>query len=147
MFGMFKGREGADADLMPWSDDYNTGIKAIDDDHKSLFSAANHLNRAVKRREGRQVIEGTFNMLMKYIHEHFAREEQLMSEAGYVGFEEHKRLHMIFMSAFFTTKQSYTAAPRQFDFDAFLKFLKNWLEHHVLVEDIKYVPHVRSGKH
>jgi hemerythrin len=81
---------------------------------------------------------------MKYIHEHFAREEQLMMRASYPGLDEHIRLHQVFMNAFFSTKQSYTVAPKRFDFDSFLKFLKNWLEHHVLVEDPKYVPHVRS---
>ena len=148
MFGLFGSSSGAnaDADLMPWSTEYEIGIKMIDDDHRSLFETANHLNRSVRKREGHKVIEATFNMLMKYIHEHFAREEQLMLQSGFPGLEEHIRLHSVFMNAFFSTKQSYAAAPRAFDFDGFLKFLKNWLEHHVLVEDPKYVPHVQADE-
>jgi hypothetical protein len=61
MFGLFGNSAGTDADtdLLPWAQKYEVGIKAIDDDHQSLFLAANHLHRAVKRREGHQVIGET----------------------------------------------------------------------------------------
>ena len=68
----------------------------------------------------------------------------MMQEAGYRGLAEHKRLHANFVQAFFSTKQSYIVAPKMFDFDGFLGFLKNWLVHHVLEEDPKYAPEVRK---
>lgn len=140
MFNLFKSLSGSGpvADFMPWSDEYKLGIKMIDDDHRSLFNTANHLHRAVKTHEGHETVKATFDMLTKYVHEHFAREEQLMEEANYPGLDEHRRLHANFIRAFFSTKQSYIVAPKMFDFDGFLDFLKKWLINHVLVEDPKY---------
>ncbi len=146
MFNLFKAPSGGDADeeFMPWSDDYEIGIASVDEDHRGLFIAANNLHRAIKRREGKKAVADTFDMLTRYVHEHFAREEQMMQEAGYRGLAEHKRLHANFVQAFFSTKQSYIVAPKMFDFDGFLGFLKNWLVHHVLEEDPKYAPEVRK---
>jgi len=146
MFNLFKSLTGSaaddGADFMPWSDDYKLGIKMIDDDHINLFNTANHLHHSVKRNEGQETLKATFDMLTKYVHEHFAREEQLMEQVDYPGLDAHRRLHANFIKAFFSTKQSYIVAPNAFDFDGFLDFLKKWLVHHVLVEDPKYVRHV-----
>lgn len=144
MFGWFKVPSDSELEvgLIPWSDEYLLGIATVDEDHRNLFNVVNHLYRSVKKREGHKTINATFDALSKYVQEHFAREEQLMDQIDFPGLEEHKRLHAGFIQAFFSTKQSYNVAPRQFDFDGFLEFLRNWLVHHVIVEDRKYVRHV-----
>lgn len=144
MFSWFKVPSDSDleAEYMPWSDDYLLGIQAIDDDHRNLFNTANHLYRAVKKRQGHQTIKATFDMLTKYVQEHFAREEELMEQIDFPGLAEHRQLHAGFTQAFFSTKQSYNVAPKRFDFDGFLEFLRKWMVHHVLVEDRKFVHHV-----
>jgi hemerythrin len=144
MFGWFKAAAstGAGGDLLPWSDDYLLGIKTIDEDHRNLFEIVNRLHDAFHKRQGPQTIKITFSLLTEYVAEHFAREEQLMHQIGYPGIEEHRMLHAGFIQAFFSTKQSYIVAPKAFDFDSFLEFLRKWLVHHVLVEDRKYVHYV-----
>ena len=144
MLNLFKPRSeaGSDEGFMPWSDEYKIGIDSVDEDHQNLFNAANELYEAVRRREGHKTVMMTFNILTNYIHEHFAREEELMARAGYSGLAAHKQLHASFIQAFFSTKQSYMAAPKIFDFNGFLEFLRKWLVHHVLEEDKKYAPDV-----
>jgi len=147
MFKFFKSLSGTEdvGDFMPWLDEYKLGIRMVDDDHQNLFNTANHLYRSVKNHEGHETIKATFDMLTKYVHEHFEREEQLMEELKYSGLESHRALHANFIRAFFSTKQSYVVAPNMFDFDGFLDFLKKWLVNHVLVEDRKYVDLIRDN--
>lgn len=144
MFDFLKSRSEAELiqEYMPWSPDYELGVKMIDDDHRQLFDASAQLYIAVKKREGHMVIKATFDMLTQYVAEHFQREEQMMREADYPDLKNHEQLHASFIQAFFSTKQSYVVAPKAFDFDGFLDFLKNWLVHHVLEQDPKYVPYV-----
>jgi hemerythrin len=144
MFNPFSHSSDSDPqdEFMPWSEGYEIGIKLIDDDHRNLFNIANHLYRSVKGHEGHKSVEVVFEMLTNYVQEHFEREEHLLEEVGYADSEEHKRLHRGFIKAFVATKESYYVLPMAFDFDAFLEFLKHWLEDHVMEQDRKYAPFV-----
>ena len=65
--------------FMEWSDKYATGSKPIDDDHRGLFNIVNHYYNAVHHGEAQESLDAILDLVEKYIQEHFAREERLMS--------------------------------------------------------------------
>ena len=60
--------------LFEWSQDYAVGIRLIDNDHRGLFETINALHEAVQQESGEAEIGNTLNALIRYVQEHFTRE-------------------------------------------------------------------------
>lgn len=74
-----------------WSDEYEIGIPAIDQQHRKLLDLANQVHHQM--RSSRRHVEGAMEELMAYVQFHFAAEERLMAENGYAGLADHRRAH------------------------------------------------------
>ncbi len=70
-----------------------TGITAIDDDHRQLVRHINELGQAMRRGEGRTRIGELLGFLREDADKHFAAEEKLMEDAGFPGVQEHRARH------------------------------------------------------
>ena len=79
-----------------WSEEYNTGNKKIDEQHRMIFDAANVLFAAVKQGRESVVLDQSFNLLLQYTNTHFRDEEEHYEEIGSTLLkmqkEEHQRL-------------------------------------------------------
>ena len=131
---------------MEWSENYATGSKAIDDDHKYLIKLINHYYSSVHRGDPQASLDAILELLDKYILEHFGREEQLMYEIDYPGIAQHQKAHRKLIKAYRATKTSFHISPDTFDADGFLDFLQTWLTQHILIEDMKYVPYIERER-
>ncbi len=77
---------------IPWSDEYNLGIKGIDFQHKKLFDLVNRLYDLddSSSKEDLRVILYEFS---DYVKTHFSDEEAYMESINYPELEKHKLIH------------------------------------------------------
>ncbi|MCP3667151.1 MAG: hemerythrin family protein [Gammaproteobacteria bacterium] len=122
-----------------WSDGYSVGIQSIDDDHKKLILLLNQFQTAYEYQTGSEFERQALSELVSYTKYHFSREEGLMKDNGFPGFEAHKAQHdeMIERVEGFVVdydKRGYEALEDVFN------FLKGWLINHINGTDKEYAP-------
>jgi len=129
-----------------WSDDYKTGIKAVDDDHKSLFQEIATLGDMLEKNESPDTVSQVLSCLEHYVEEHFAREERFMVQAGYPKTLQHIKIHRRMTQRVARLRQLYSEDPSQIDHARLSRFLEDWLTHHILKVDMDYLPYLKGEK-
>lgn len=128
---------------MVWTEAMSVGVPELDDDHKSLIRIINQLgdNLGDETRQG--VLRQCLFALMRYAESHFGREEQVMAACGFPGLDVHKGEHRDFIAKIKGITQRFEGDPEALAAlvgDELLDFLKSWLQHHILIEDMAYRP-------
>lgn len=131
--------------FFPWSDEYSVRLRVIDNDHKDLVNTVNALHDAITSGSARGEIGRIIGTLAQYVDEHFSREEGLMEANGYPDLAGHKRIHRHLTRQVYAIRTIFAAKPRDIDPAKLLHFLRDWLVHHILEEDRKYVPYLRGA--
>ena len=132
--------------FIEWSDSFNTGHNAIDDDHRALFRLVNDLHDHNNSDTEEETFDKAINALADYIHSHFEREEALLEAADYSELELHKQAHARLRMRLLGYQVAFQANPLTFDRQAFVRFVTDWLSAHILETDMAYVPHLNSHK-
>lgn len=129
-----------------WSQEFEIGIGAIDQDHQTLFNTIRQLGEHIKeaRREGR--VKATIHALQLYVDEHFEREERFMIRAGYPDYVAHRKEHNSFRDAIASLKDFHEKSPSEIDAQKIVSFLEDWLLHHILQIDVQYKPYLLGEK-
>lgn len=130
--------------FFPWSKDYSVGIRLIDNDHKALVEAINNLHEAIQMDDPDREVDVALSFLARYVREHFQREEQLMADYGYPDLLPHKATHRKLARTVHAIRKVHAQHPGQFDYDKLMGFLRDWLLHHIVGSDMKYVPYLRG---
>ncbi|MBO6521854.1 MAG: hemerythrin family protein [Rhodospirillales bacterium] len=133
-------------DIPVWSETFETGIKAIDRDHKALFEEIGNLADALIKEQGPAEIEQAITCLETYVLEHFRREEGFMIQAGYPGTEEHLRKHRSLERKVKCLRGIHRGGSSDIDPLKLGRFLGNWLTGHILKTDMDYVPYLRGER-
>jgi len=128
-----------------WSEQYSVGIRLIDNDHRGLFDAMNDLQDVVEKRRGEVEIAQTITYLIRYVQEHFQREERLMRERGYPEFTDHKKAHRKLTRQVYAVQKLYESDHNLVDLEKLVEFLRGWLIRHILGNDMDYVPYLKDG--
>lgn len=130
-----------------WRDEFNIGIKVIDDEHQRLFMIINKLF-ALKEEEkkSRKVCQEGIKYFKEHALKHFEAEERYMELIAYEELEMHKRLHRDFREISLPAlereleREDYSHAA----VDHFLAVCAGWLIGHTLTEDKAIVGEKRS---
>lgn len=127
---------------LEWSDDLDTGIAVIDDQHKRIVVMINQLDDA--QRTASKVKVGTvIDELIDYTVSHFAFEEAMLEEAGYVFTKAHKRVHALFIKRVEDYRQRFIGGE---DIADELKgLLGRWLFSHIRSDDRNYVEAINDN--
>ncbi len=129
--------------IIKWKQVYETGIVALDNEHKALVGQIDALLEAVRDKRGKELYADVVVMLETYVLEHFEHEEKLMKEYGFPGFTEHQQEHQDLVAAVQKLKIGHAvkdeSAAREL-----LKFLRIWLLEHIVKVDKKYGPFIES---
>jgi hemerythrin-like metal-binding protein len=134
--------------LMQWTQAMSVGLEELDDDHKVLIKVINDLAANAGDAARRDVVRQCLLSLRRYAEFHFAREEKVMSACKYPGLESQKSEHRDFVKRIqeVTTRfDEDTTGSVEVVNEALLSFLKEWLNHHILTEDMAYRPHVERS--
>ena len=127
--------------LMTWTQDLETGIGVIDEQHKRLITFVNELDDACRTGNPAQtahVMEG----LLNYTITHFEFEENLQEKAGYPFLKAHQRIHELFMKKVAAFRER--AGKGEDVAPELLNLLKSWLANHIKGEDRDYIESVRK---
>lgn len=128
-----------------WDPLMETGIAAIDDDHRELVRQVNELGLAMRRGEGGRLVAELLAFLGRYAQEHFAVEERLMAEAAYPGLGEHRARHEQFRRDLAAHEASFAAGGEvgtpTLDLHG---WVMRWLSAHTLYEDDTFAQFLRE---
>ncbi|MBL8259369.1 MAG: bacteriohemerythrin [Candidatus Competibacteraceae bacterium] len=128
--------------LLQWTQELNTGIAWIDEQHQQIVHYINDLHDAKQARETGKIGEVMEN-LIQYTVTHFAEEEKMMERAGYPLTEVHKGVHKRFVE-----KVGQMNARHKIGIDTseeLLNLLEGWLFSHIRVNDNGYVSSVKGA--
>lgn len=124
--------------LLVWNDAFKIGIEAIDLEHKSIVDQFEQLYRLMKVGKGHEHYQSLLGFLKDYIDNHFTHEEAMQKQMGFQGVDAHKILHDNFKNQVLSICDAHLDAPvSNYDLIKLNLFIKDWLIHHILVEDKK----------
>ncbi len=129
-------------ELVQWKDEYNTGCKVIDDQHKKLFQIINELFAAFEAAYAGSQVPTILKQLEDYTVYHFQTEEKMFEQYNYPLTKEHKAEHQYFVDKIKKFKQDLETGNKQMIAFEIMMTLKDWLIDHILVNDRKYIPYL-----
>jgi hemerythrin len=127
--------------ILNWVPDLNTGIEEIDRQHRRIVD---YINRLYELREtpDRKLLGDVIAETVDYTLSHFAFEEGMLEEAGYMFSGPHKRVHELFIRRVTEIQQRFEAGE---DVTNELHgMLSRWLFNHIRNEDRGYVDTVKT---
>lgn len=123
--------------VIAWKSIYETGIVALDNEHRGLVQEINRLYEAVRDKRGETVLADILAMLEKYTVDHFQHEEALMAEYHFSGLAEHQKIHRELIDEIQEFKKRATTGTEELAREL-LTFLRTWLLDHILQIDKGY---------
>lgn len=130
--------------MITWNKKYELGIDSIDLQHQKWISIMNELFKGGQSSENRQkAIIDQLQAINEYSKIHFNYEESLFSEFGYENALEHHGLHLD-CSQMILKFQKEAANGNVPMASVLLTEMTEWLNHHICVEDQKYVEFLKS---
>ncbi|MDO9510828.1 MAG: bacteriohemerythrin [Bacteroidales bacterium] len=123
--------------LFEWDEEFNTGIPEIDNQHKALVGLLNSLFNLLREGKARNEVSEALNQLTAYSEVHFKTEEAFFIQYSYPETETHIACHNAFIDKIDSFRDQMTGSNLTLSIDVF-KYLKLWLQEHILGEDMKY---------
>nr|WP_235619764.1 MULTISPECIES: bacteriohemerythrin [unclassified Treponema] len=122
--------------FVSWDVSYDVGVPSVDKQHRHLVDLINNLYNACLGEKAE--LEETFRDVMKelvdYVMIHFKDEEVIMEEMNYPALKEHKQKHELFVKEILKSVNAYKNG-KQFVPNSFVRFLRDWLFNHILIDD------------
>jgi len=134
--------------LMTWSAAMSVGLPELDEDHRVLIRIINQLADNATAEDPVAVLRQCLYSLLRYAEFHFAREEKVMTACDYPALSHHKEEHRAFtghMQSLAKALDEDEAPPAEVVDEDLLHYLKDWLNHHILIEDMSYRKLVESN--
>ncbi len=125
-----------------WTEQLNTGIDVIDQQHRRIVEYINQLDDARKNGHSREEIGYLINDLVDYTISHFGFEESLQEEADYPFAKSHKKVHELFTNRVAEYQDKFSKGE---DISRGLNsLLVTWLFNHIKRDDADYVESVKA---
>lgn len=134
--------------VLKWDEGFSVGVQEMDDQHKKLFDAINHVYTALHERNihsSNGLLGGSLDEMAAYTKMHFEAEEKLMREHGYPGYEAHKNEHDHFTLTVMDFKRRYDGGDTTLTAEM-LASLVTWLDTHLNGTDKLYTPFFSARK-
>lgn len=124
-----------------WGPRYEIGVEVVDYQHRRLVQLINDLHDTLHKRNFKEgLMEVIFEELQQYARYHFSVEEKLMEKVSYVNFSDHRLQHGAFVKRLEELKK--TAQHESVVNEQLLQFLKDWLQNHILKEDMNIANYI-----
>lgn len=126
--------------MFEWSDEYNIGVKNIDDAHKQLFSIVSRILRNITDanfEKNKMTCIEAIKYLKSYTIKHFTEEEAYQLSIGYPGYKMHKRVHDNMREVVVPAleREMVSSCYSKESMEHFIGACTGWLMAHVLVDD------------
>lgn len=123
--------------MFQWDDRYSVGIQSIDNQHREIFVVLEKLVEAMKKGHASDVTNQIVVDLERYAVNHFQKEEYFFQRFNFPGSAMHINEHQNFIKKITALKSDLKSGKITLTFDL-LSFLKEWIDHHILVVDKQY---------
>jgi len=130
--------------IMEWDSSLDVGVEAMNDEHRQILDAMNHIYDAGQAGGTGSEINRLVERLEAVCVRHFADEEAYMASIGYPGLRNHKFIHEELLERFAGHAAEIRAAGGLAD-QRFFHFLRHWLTAHIKGIDRKYSGLAASG--
>ncbi|MBT3984517.1 MAG: hemerythrin family protein [Bacteriovoracaceae bacterium] len=127
-----------------WCDEFNVGVKIIDEQHKRFVGILNNLSDSISgTKPDADEVYSVIIELIDYTSTHFVTEEELMKVYKWENYREHFKIHNRFVEKIGEYNKNYHHVSQAELEDIYL-FLKSWLLNHISVEDRKLASFLNS---
>lgn len=127
--------------LMIWTSAMSVGVPELDEDHRVLIRIVNQLAESKKNDDHAGILRQSIYSLLRYAEFHFAREEKVLAACDFPGITHHKQVHRAFtahMQKLAKALDDDETPAAEIVSQDLLYYLKDWLNHHILIEDMSY---------
>ncbi|MDO8959834.1 MAG: bacteriohemerythrin [Rhodocyclaceae bacterium] len=128
--------------IVEWTDSLLTGIDEIDQQHQTLFTCLERLEKTVSFEERWSAVHFALDEVENFTRIHFVVEEALLRLHAYPLLAAHILEHRLFISKLEKLKEQSLRADVS---DNLVKLLKDWLINHIGKTDSHYVTHLRTA--
>ena len=125
--------------LINWDSGYSVGIEEIDKQHQLLVKYPNELYDALTSGQDKKALGTMISRMSSYAAIHFAKEEHFFDIFGFPEGEQHKDEHDAFEKKVCDFEDDFKAGRQELSKEV-MRFLSDWLIHHIKVIDRKYGP-------
>lgn len=122
-------------EIIEWQPKYELGIEDIDYQHHFFLNLINRLARELQKTENIDYRAALISELSAYGRFHFISEENIMFQAGYPEFIEHKNLHFELIDQLSTKANLLALTNSNMSAMKILDFLIDWFLDHTATED------------
>lgn len=131
--------------ILEWSKAFELGNYELDSEHRSIIDNYRRLHQEVKNGMGLEYYAELLSFLENYVNTHFIHEEDMMKESEFPYLDLHRKLHEEFALIIedYMEKMRIVGASYP-DLIQISLLVKNWLLHHILVEDKKFADHLKN---
>ncbi len=125
-----------------WDEKYSVGHDRIDHEHQIFINLIKNISCADDNKIARERIIRLLLEVKKYAEFHFYSEENIMLDAQYTGYEEHREEHRVLLSTLDERIYNYrmTASP----LEEIVEFMFSWFALHTTRSDKKLVKHLND---
>ena len=127
-----------------WSEDFNTGVKFIDEQHQYYFSVVKDLESAINEGICEEKISEIFFRIVHYIEHYTIQEEIYFKDTGFEKLDSHKQAHKQFLNGIIKFKDEYQTKSKNVCLNLY-EFLTNWFEDHILGLDVITINQLRKA--
>lgn len=120
--------------VIKWRDSYETGVEAVDNEHRKLVNLIAAMYVSLRDKEPQETVEKVLNEIVEYTQTHFVNEEALMEEALYPTIADHKKEHQDLIEEVSEYQQRLMSDFPDGRQDLY-KFLRDWLINHIMDSD------------
>lgn len=122
------------AEPYEWKDEYNVGVKAIDEHRQKFFEIINKLKRIINDNQCEISVTDLFFSLVHYAEHYLINEEIYFKEYGYKGFSKHRETHNNFIARIVQFKEDFRNGKKNVCVEMY-GFLEDWLINHIINYD------------
>lgn len=120
-----------------WTEALSLDNEEIDAQHRQLFSITNRLISNADAASNSELINETLYELLRYVDDHFCKEEELLLQANYPDLNQHKILHRDF-----TRKIAHfcldVARGKATVTRELTTYMSEWILQHTRIDDLDY---------
>jgi hemerythrin len=130
-------------DKYTWNEDYNTGVKFIDEQHRYFFNIVSALKEKMNAGVCKESASKIFFSLAHYAEHFLIQEEIYFKDYHFPGIREHKELHGEFIRRMIQFQVDYEKDVGE-TCRTMLAYLEEWFENHILEYDKQAIDYLKE---
>lgn len=130
--------------LLTWTEEMSVGVPLLDSDHKVLMDIINSIEDTARSPKQHAHLEESLQTLIQYTIKHFGREEKIMRACGYAALHSHLDEHLRFSFEIQGIVPRIRGGNDSKAVQKLLVYLRDWWNHHILIEDKAYRPYAEG---